>query len=566
MTVYALLMGIEDYSGLSMPDLASASADLSLMRNALEKDLKIPGENILVPGEEEGYRVRTEDLALSMATFQKLMKKEDLLIFYFSGHGNGKNLFFSDGPVSLQSVIDFIDGMEIKNALVILDCCRAGDFSVPEGTFTDLEEGLSSFAGRGTAVMASSAADQASRITGPGGASIFTRALTAAMGEKRLVRRGRISLQDLFDETAFYVSLWNGRHPEKAQRPVFRSAMAGTLFFPAADPTEKAKTAISFETPSCTVASVKPMNASDVRRLCAFVLPGRRKKETFPGEGKGGRGEGNRLPEKDEALAAMTGEVVRQLLGMPEESLYPGGRLKGSKTGAVWCYFAEDERDLKESLYFAVCIWAGSPEMKRRYYREDRHSHVADGILVQRNLSYPMLKQMQKKEMNRESCLSEYGKLLAGIVGMAETFIRDLQEAENGLVSLKDLKERCGPWAGKFRAMYIRLSDAERPPRDLYEWTEGIIDLAGWVLDLSLYMEKDRLEEERDRWLIRNALRHYYESMDVLAALEEKAGISKTGVAKDGTGTDPAGRRSGKTEKGDQRAQGEGGCPHRGAG
>jgi hypothetical protein len=140
-----------------------------------------------------------------------------------------------------------------------------------------------------------------------------------------------------------------------------------------------------------------------------------------------------------------------------------------------------------------------------------------------------MLKKMQKREMTRDACISEYGKLLAGIIDMAETFIRGLQEAENGMTALEDLKERFGPWAGKVRTMYIRLSDAGRPPLDLYEWTEGICDLAGWVLDLSLYLEKESLEEERDRWLIRNALRHYYESLEALAGLEEKAGIRKNG-------------------------------------
>jgi hypothetical protein len=529
LAVYALLLGIEDYSGLSMPDLASASADLSLMRNALEKDLKIPGENILVPGEEKGCRVRTEDLALSMASFQKLMQREDLLIFYFSGHGNGKSLFFSDGKVDLQSVIDFIDGMDIKSALVILDCCHAGDFSVPDAHPLDLEEGLSSFAGRGTAVMASSAADQKSRLTKPGGESIFTRALTEAMGERRLVRRGRISLQDLFDETAFYVSLRNRRHPEKAQHPVFRSAMGGTLFFPVEDAPGKAKMPLSFETPSCTVVSMKSMNASDARRLCAFVIPGRRGAGNPSGEKKGSAEGRGFVSETDRALAAMTREVVSCILRMPEERLYPGDRrLKGRETGAVWCYFAGDRSDLGENLYFAVCIWAGSPEMKRRYYREDRHSHVTDGILVQRNISYSMLKEMQCREMTEEACLSEYGKLLSGIVEMAETFIRDLQETENGLISTAELKERYGPWAKHVRAMYIRLSDAGRPPENLYEWTEGIFDLAGWVLDLSLYLDRESLKEERDLWLIRNALRHYYESMEALAGLEEKAGIRRS--------------------------------------
>ena len=522
MAVYALLLGIEDYSGLSLPDLASASADLSLMRKALETNLKIQEENIRVPGEEEGLRIRAEDLALSMASFQRLLQREDVLVFYFSGHGNGKSLFFSDGPVSLRSVIAFMAELPCKSVLMILDCCHAGNFLVPEQPLPDLEESLSDFAGRGIAVMASSAADQKSRLSEAGGASVFTLAFTRASEEKRLVRRGRISLQDLFDEPAFRMELWNRRHPEKAQHPVFRSAMGGTLFFPVKDAPEREKIPVSFETSSCLAVSVKPMNASDARRLCVFVIP--------KGRADGGKSGGSRPKEvKDETLAAMTWEIVLSLLEMPEERLYPGNRrLKGKETGAVWCYFAGDRSDLGESLYFAVCIWAGSPEMKRRYYREDRHSHVTDGILVQRNISYSMLKEMQCREMTGEVCLSEYGKLLSGIVEMAETFIRDLQETENGLISTAELKERYGPWAKRVRAMYIRLSDAGRPPEHLYEWTEGIFDLAGWVLDLSLYLDRESLKEERDLWLIRNALRHYYESMEALAGLEEKAGIRRS--------------------------------------
>ena len=168
--------------------------------------------------------------------------------------------------------------------------------------------------------------------------------------------------------------------------------------------------------------------------------------------------------------------------------------------------------------------------MKKLYYREDSCSHVTDGILVQRNISYGMLKKMQSRTMTRQECLSEYGKLLAEIVNTAAPLIRDLQEAENGLVSREELKEKYRPWAGRVRSMYIQLSEQERPPRDLYEWSEGICDLAGWLLDLSLYLERESIREERDRWLIRNALSRYYESMDALAGLEAGAGIRKNGA------------------------------------
>ena len=57
-------------------------------------------------------------------------------------------------------------------------------------------------------------------------------------------------------------------------------------------------------------------------------------------------------------------------------------------------------------------------------------------------------------------------------------------------------------------------------PDDLYEWTNEIANLAGWIVDLSLLLEDN--VGERELWLINNAVRQYNESLIRLKSLEEK--------------------------------------------
>ena len=75
------------------------------------------------------------------------------------------------------------------------------------------------------------------------------------------------------------------------------------------------------------------------------------------------------------------------------------------------------------------------------------------------------------------------------------------------------------------RQNFIRLSDEDVPPDDLNEWSETIMELAGWVADMSLLLENERgggRIGENEKWLIGNAVTKYHESMDRLRKIEEQ--------------------------------------------
>ena len=62
------------------------------------------------------------------------------------------------------------------------------------------------------------------------------------------------------------------------------------------------------------------------------------------------------------------------------------------------------------------------------------------------------------------------------------------------------------------------------PPDDLCDWSEEILSLSGWVLDLSIFLEGNKYLgtiTEREEWLIDNTVKHYYESIEKIKELEK---------------------------------------------
>ena len=180
--IYALLIGVGDYQKLNILNLPTYSMDLMLMESALTSGLKMPREHIrLLAGEGNKGCVTRKDMGRALAGFKDLLKEDSSFILYFSGHGRDRNLTFSDGDLSLQSLVDFMDTLAVREKILILDCCYSGNFTTAGARRLHFEDAIADFAGHGIAVLASSSADQVSRL-GPGANhSLFTGALSTAM-------------------------------------------------------------------------------------------------------------------------------------------------------------------------------------------------------------------------------------------------------------------------------------------------------------------------------------------------------------------------------------------------
>ena len=504
--VFALLIGVGNYEEVNIANLPTYRMDLSLIGAALESGLKVPHDNIrFMAGKDNDGFISTTDLAHAMADFQSKLGSEDIFIFYFSGHGRNKNIIFSNGQVELQSVVDYIDRLHAKSKLVILDCCYSGNFKGAGARIMTFEEYMADFAGRGIAVMASSSADEVSRLGPNDNHSMFTGALSSAITLNRNTRKGRISLDDIYEGMIRLVKAWNANNPGKEQQPVFRSSIGGTIFFQVEDYKPYQQLRIEYEEEKYKVIKVEPLSSPDTKRLSAFVV-------TREGVNR------DDLPE-------ITKEIAEHI---KYAEVYSGKnsemRFEGTPARAVWCYFGHDESDIINSTYYSYTIWAADDEIRSKFFRENKNTSIIDDICIFENNAYDMIKKMQAPRKTREEFIESNRRLLALIVSMAERFIYDLQEVNNQTRTMEEIKEEYGEWIDKVQRRYIELSDEDIAPDDLHEWSEEIMNLAGWVVNLSLALENKAgggKIGDREEWLMKDAIRHYHESMDKLKNIED---------------------------------------------
>ncbi len=498
--IYAVLAAVGDYSKMNAVNLPTYENDFLFMKKSLVQGLMVDEENICTLGQQGN--IRAKELAVTLKSFSKVISADDTLIFYYSGHGKRQNLVFSDTSIELNSLLNYFSKLKCKSKLIILDCCYSGDFQIEGSKQMTLTDTIRSFVGRGIAIMASSAADEVSRLGIGKQCSLFTEIIGSAMMSRRRVRKGYLSLDKINDEVLRMMDIWNEQYPEKKQTPIYRSNLGGTIYFKVADYIPYKQKNIYKETTKYTIYSVKPLSTNQYKRICVFVLYDNKK-------------------EDESMLSEITHEIVNVVKNKNIFSSEKQERRFINQTAhAIWCYFGKDESDLIQHLYYAYTIWARDDRAKKMYFKEYDNMQVVNEIYIKKNISYLMLKKMQVPSVSREKFILDNKRLLVEIISMAERFIFDLKELTNKTTSITKIQEEYKTWIMEVRKRYLFLSELDSVPDDLYEWTNEIVNLAGWIVDISLLLEGS--VGERELWLINNAVRQYNESLIRLKSLEEK--------------------------------------------
>ena len=498
---YGLLSGVGIYRDEKRKSLPTTSKDLSIMRRALTEGLKFDPDNIRILGEDGSVQARS--FARALSEFEPLLDREDTFVMYFSGHGVRSSLCFTDEMVNLQSIVSYIERLPARKKIVILDCCFAGSAQISDIRDLTFEEAVSVFAGSGIAVMASSAQNEQSWLSEAGNASLYTRIVASALCSRRMIHEGRISLNDVNDEVRYLMHLWNKVNPDRQQHPIYRENYIGDISFKVEEYHPYVTQKITAETKDYYLHSVKPLSTGNLKRFAAFVIL----KKT-----------------DDTVLPQITKEIVSQF---KNSDVYASERseqrFKGRSADAIWCYFGHDAEDIERSNHFAYTIWAENGDLKKQYYRENRNSEVVDGIYIFWNSTYGLVKDIQKTDTPQERILAVYEELAGQLMTKAEAFIRDFEEVENNTFSLEELKKDYGGWIRDVKVAYYKLTDTDPAPVERIRWAEAILDLAGWVTDMALFLEKD---EEGDApgetWMIKHAISRYRRSLENLQNITER--------------------------------------------
>lgn len=205
----ALVIGIDKYPTHPLKGAINDAQSIS-------KLLKVNGND------STNFEVKTicdvqtkTELMTEIADFFNL--NADMGVLYFAGHGYVNELggFIVtpdhsryDEGISMDNILNLANISQIRNKVIILDCCKSGSFAEPaqNTTVTSINTGIS--------ILTSSRADEPSKeINGHG---VFTNLLIEGLKGGAADIRGHISPGGLYA----YIDQGLGAHE---QRPVFKT-------------------------------------------------------------------------------------------------------------------------------------------------------------------------------------------------------------------------------------------------------------------------------------------------------------------------------------------------------
>ena len=148
---------------------------------------------------------------------------------------------------------------------------------------------------------------------------------------------------------------------------------------------------------------------------------------------------------------------------------------------------------------------------------------MVDGIYVFWNTSYGIVKEIQKSDTPEEEIIAEYQELAGLLISKAEPFVQALEAVENGELSEEAMKEEFGEWTRDVRDLYFKVTDSDPAPAERMIWAEAILELAGWVADMTLiFVYNERRDPAAEKWMKKRAVRNYYNALEKLRLVERR--------------------------------------------
>lgn len=500
----ALLVGVCEYTfNSSLSPLPLCRNDVAAVRQALIDGLNVSTDNILVSG--NNGRITKDCFLSDLKSVLDATTEKDTLIVYFSGHGGNNCLAMSDGPLNLQSLVDWIGQAAPQNKIIILDSCHSGSFTVGNVSPLGEDETVKTLASQGYAVLASCSEAQTSGFNRERNLSTYTTFLVDALTSRLLIRKGKKSLESINEAIFHFAKLWNSKYPSKAQQPIFRASMGGTVFFDVEEYMPYQVASVYEETEKYILYAVEPVHAGSVKRLSAKVILRYRYSLT--------------------ETAAIAGEINEKLrYAEVYQNSIAESHFRGKPTNIIWCYFGYSEEDMIDCNFFCHTTWVDETQDKNWWYKDKKTAKVISGIHFEINDSYDAIKEFQKNiSMSDEMLTLEIRRISASVINAAEKFIRIYREYRNGKISEDILIDAVEPIGQEIHALFMQESNLPYPSLSLHEWAMAHEELASTVYDFSLYYNKqffNKWSAENKIYLMGESIKKYESVLENLRVLD----------------------------------------------
>ncbi|MER8733569.1 caspase family protein [Mesorhizobium sp. M1227] len=202
-TMHAVVVGVSSYAGSGLHDLPACAPEARQVSEALSSGhaCGVPAEQVHLVTEDEAGPTAIAD---KLATVANGCRQDDILLFYFAGHGEADE---TDGFILRTApdaggssrlgrgqIVNAISATAARGVLIILDCCGGAGLAENAPSF------LQSLGGHDFRLLLSASRVGQSSWELPDKGSLFTRRLLLALrGDARVGDSGQIYFRDLVD-------------------------------------------------------------------------------------------------------------------------------------------------------------------------------------------------------------------------------------------------------------------------------------------------------------------------------------------------------------------------------
>ncbi|MEL7605777.1 MAG: caspase family protein [Sedimentibacter saalensis] len=239
---YAVIVGINNYSGSCISNLNFCANDAEAFYDALIQYSKYDAENIQLFSDGKHPKANPITYTDILSAIKGMCNKatdQDSILFYFAGHGTRdendsylltkefRSNVISDSSISMKKVNDYFTSSLAKFKLRFFDACHSGRFGVRglsnPGVATDL-----AVEAEGWATLASCKEEQYAHELSDIGHGVFSYFLVKGLSGEASINDINVSLDNLkvyvMDQTINFT-----RKLGIEQTPVFSGEQAGTL-------------------------------------------------------------------------------------------------------------------------------------------------------------------------------------------------------------------------------------------------------------------------------------------------------------------------------------------------
>ncbi len=508
--IKVLIVGVSSYDLEGADDLPFCINDINLIKDSLIRGIEVEENNVLCCG--LSGRVLKDEIVKGLQAIKSVCNNEDTIILYFSGHGTTLQdkkhyLVVTDGLICTESIIKYLEAVKAKNKIIIMDCCMSGNFKIDNHIEFDLEETVNHFYGKGYAVMASSSANQVSYGHPEKPVSVFTDFLSSALLNKFIIREGRKSLFDIKKLLFLYLEVWNKRHPEQKQNPIFKADMGGTIFFSCSDYKPYITSKIYKEYDEFTIYDVEPVHTGSLKRYSLKVIL--------------------KEPYSFAEISNINKKIVKEAIHF---EVYPNAKSeknhKSKYANIIWVYYGLDESDMINSNYLLHTTWVDDKQDKKWWYSESKYTFMLNEVHISVHSYYEAIRNLHDDNvMGKDEFMIKSHKIIVNIINQAEKVINAYTDLQNEIIDENEMFERMDTVIPEINKLYNEFTEMDFAPDDIREWQKECDGLVATIHNfIFFYNSKYRENRTSDNRMacMDIYIKEYYKDLDKLRNIENK--------------------------------------------